>query len=134
MLILIMFFSLIGVLFSGYLSFGQLINGTCPLGGGCPFLWGYPVCFYGLVMFTLLFLTSIVLYFKKDDPVDEKFLLYTSAVGVLFSLYFSIKEIFFLPYPAYWPLLLPTCVYGLVMYIIIFYLAGRMNGCFICKR
>jgi hypothetical protein len=134
MLILIILFSLIGVLFSGYLTVGQLLNGVCPIGGGCPFLFGFPVCTYGLIMFAILFLTSLILYFKKDDVVDKKVLLYVSVLGVLFSLYFSINEIFFLPYPASWPLLLPTCVYGLVMYAIIFYLAGRLNGYFNCKK
>jgi hypothetical protein len=129
--------SLIGALFSGYLTIGQLINGVCPIGGGCPFLGGYPVCIYGFIMFIILFLTSLISYFKKDDVVDKRVLKFVSLFGVLFSLYFSIKEIFFTSYPAnyHWPLLLPTCVYGLVMYALIFVVALHVNGCInLCKK
>ena len=131
---MIIIIALIGILFSGYLTIGQLISGTCPIGGGCPFLWSYPVCMYGLIIFMILFVTSIILYYKKDDQFDKKVLLYVSLAGVLFSLYFSIKELFFTTYtPGFrWPLLMPTCIYGLIMYLIIFCKAVKINGC--CKK
>lgn len=128
---LIMIFSLIGLLFSGYLTLGQLLTGTCPVGGGCPFLFGYPVCTYGFIMFTILFLSSLILHFKKDnnDIFNKSILLIVSIVGVLFSLYYSIQELFFIKCPGgcHWPLLLPTCIYGLIMYLIILLVAMKLN-------
>lgn len=126
---LIIIFSLIGLLFSGYLTVGQLLTGTCPIGGGCPFLFGYPVCTYGFIMFAILFLSALILHFKKDDAFNKKILLIVSIIGVLFSLYFAHQEIFIIQCPGgcNWPLLLPTCIYGLIMYAIILYTAFKMN-------
>jgi uncharacterized membrane protein len=49
-----------GMLFSGYLSYGELIQQTCVLGGGCSSLFGIPVCVYGFVMYTLVLIVSIL--------------------------------------------------------------------------
>jgi len=49
-----------GMLFSGYLSFGELVMNVCPVGGGCSNLLGVPTCVYGFVMYTLIFLTSLL--------------------------------------------------------------------------
>ncbi|HIH32610.1 TPA: hypothetical protein HA235_07955 [Candidatus Woesearchaeota archaeon] len=126
---LIIIFSLIGLFFSGYLTVGQLLTGTCPIGGGCPFLWGYPVCTYGFIMFIILFFSSLMLHFKKGDTFTKKILLIVSIIGVLFSLYFAIQELFVIKCPGgcKWPLLLPTCIYGLIMYLIILYAALKLN-------
>ena len=57
---IILVISLGGMLFSGYLSYGELIQKICPLGGGCSNLFGLPTCVYGFVMYTLILLTSIL--------------------------------------------------------------------------
>jgi uncharacterized membrane protein len=56
----ILIISIAGMLFSGYLSYGELTSGTCPIGGGCSALAGIPTCVYGFVMYTLVFIISIV--------------------------------------------------------------------------
>jgi hypothetical protein len=122
----IFIFSLIGTLFSGYLSVGKIISGACPLYGECPSFLGYPACYYGLVMFLALLITSSFLLFKKLDYPQTtliKIILFVSFIGILFSGYFSIEEIFYPICPegiCDYALLLPTCVYGLFMYVVIF--------------
>lgn len=51
--------SIAGMLFSGYLSFGELVQKSCPL-GGCSSLLGVPVCVYGFVMYTAVLVVSIL--------------------------------------------------------------------------
>jgi hypothetical protein len=119
-------FSLIGVLFAGYLSYGKLISGTCPISEGCTMLFGLPVCIYGLVMFGVLLVLSGLMLFRKTSEQGVKRLtnglLVVSALGILFSLYYSIIELFLTPClggVCKYSLLLPSCTYGLVMYIVI---------------
>jgi hypothetical protein len=45
--------------FSGYLSYFELVQDSCPL-GGCSILLGLPTCVYGFIMYLLVFLTSIL--------------------------------------------------------------------------
>ncbi len=110
--------SLIGVLFSGYLSFGTLLAGTCPLNGECPFFLGYPACNYGLVMFLIILIASLMPFKPKQDK-DKliKVILVVSFIGILFAGYFSTIEIL---NPRNYALILPTCVYGLIMYLLVF--------------
>jgi len=51
--------SIAGILFSGYLSYGELLGQTCPT-GGCSTLGGVPVCVYGFVMYALVFVISLL--------------------------------------------------------------------------
>ena len=124
----IFIFSLIGVLFSGYLTFAKLVLDSCPLTEGCPYFLGYPACVYGLVLFLILFITVISLM-KNYTKEKLKILVYVSLIGVIFSTYTSIVE---LVYPSCldgickYSLLLPTCVYGLVMYLVIFVLSLKL--------
>ncbi|MFA7717894.1 MAG: hypothetical protein WC875_04220 [Candidatus Absconditabacterales bacterium] len=48
-----------GMLFSGYLSYGELFAKACPV-GGCSNLFGIPVCLYGFTMYTILFIISLI--------------------------------------------------------------------------
>ncbi|MFA5992365.1 MAG: hypothetical protein WC796_01520 [Candidatus Pacearchaeota archaeon] len=128
----IFIFALIGVLFSGYMTFVKLFSGVCPITEGCAILLGYPVCIYGLIMFFILFVLICVRLFgvrKKDlESIGgvDKGLFYVSLIGFLFSLYFSIKELFFnscgtiFSGNCHYSLGVPSCVYGFVMYLIIF--------------
>jgi uncharacterized membrane protein len=52
----ILVISIIGILFSGYLSYSELFGGTCP--GGCATVGPFPACVYGLVMYLLVFVLS----------------------------------------------------------------------------
>jgi len=55
--------SVAGMLFSGYLSYGELIAKTCyatALGmGACTNVVGIPACVYGFVMYLIVFIISI---------------------------------------------------------------------------
>ena len=52
--------SIVGMLFSGYLSYGELVQNVCPLGGGCSPLLGLPTCVYGFVMYLAVFIASLI--------------------------------------------------------------------------
>lgn len=115
-------FSLGGVLFSGFLSFWRLFTGSCPLVGECPYFLGYPACYFGFLMFLTLFVASLMLMFKKYETKRLlQILFYVSLLGLLFSGYFSIKELLFSSCvgDCNYALLLPTCVYGFVFYLAI---------------
>jgi len=119
---IIFIFSLIGILFSGYLSFTKLFLGSCPLTEGCPTFLDYPACYFGFVFFLILFIFSIKL-FKNFNKVNLKVIFYTSLIAIIFAAYSTIKELMFpscLNGICNYTLLMPTCVYGLIMYIIIF--------------
>ena len=49
-----------GMLFSGYLSYSELVRSTCALGGGCPSVATVPACVYGFVMYTALLVIAIL--------------------------------------------------------------------------
>lgn len=53
--------ALIGVLFSGYLSYTEIFKQTCALGGGCSVtIFSLPSCVYGLVMYLIVLIISLV--------------------------------------------------------------------------
>ncbi len=51
--------SIAGLLFSGYLSFTELIQKTCAV-GSCDNLLGLPVCVYGFIMYFAVFIITIL--------------------------------------------------------------------------
>jgi uncharacterized membrane protein len=55
---IILVVSLIGILFSGYLSYSEIALGVCPA-GGCGKIAGVPTCVYGLVMYLIIFIAAI---------------------------------------------------------------------------
>jgi uncharacterized membrane protein len=115
-------FSIIGVLFSGYLTFTKLVLGVCPLRESCPFLWSYPVCLYGLIMFFTALVASIALLcVHANDRFAFEVLRIISAVGVLFSLYYVYQEIFVIKCVGgcVYSLGIPTCIYGFFMFLVI---------------
>jgi len=56
----ILLISIIGILFSGYLTYNELVNQVCVLGGSCPFIFNMPACVYGLAMYLLVFTISLI--------------------------------------------------------------------------
>lgn len=60
----IMFISIAGIIFSGYLSFTELFAGFCgatKLGmGSCTNVFQVPACVYGLVMYLVVFVVSVL--------------------------------------------------------------------------
>ena len=57
---IIMWTSVAGMAFSGYLSYFELFRKVCPVGGGCSNLLGLPVCVYGLGMYIAVFVISLL--------------------------------------------------------------------------
>lgn len=104
-------FSAGGVLFAGYLSLSKIFAGVCPLNEGCPLFLGYPACYTGLTIFASLLILSLLNKIKAIKIV--------SFIGILFSLYSTYIDLAFPSCPGgvcHYSLLLPTCVYGLLMY------------------
>jgi hypothetical protein len=58
---IVLVISLIGVAFSGTLTYRELIRGTgggCTVGGAPGTILGYPACVYGLLMYLILVVVS----------------------------------------------------------------------------
>ncbi|MBS3166694.1 hypothetical protein J4403_00620 [Candidatus Woesearchaeota archaeon] len=56
---LILGISIAGMLFSGYLSYGELIKNTCSF-SRCLSVIGLPACVYGFVMYLIVFIISLL--------------------------------------------------------------------------
>jgi len=56
---IILWLSVAGMLFSGYLSLTELTANTCAL-GGCQALAGIPTCIYGFVMYLAVFIVCLL--------------------------------------------------------------------------
>lgn len=54
---IILWISLLGILFSGYLSYSELFKGVCLL-GSCSTIGKIPACVYGLFMYLIVFIIS----------------------------------------------------------------------------
>ena len=61
--------TLAGVLFSGYLSGVKFISDTCAFNEGCPYFLGYPACYYGFLMFSIMFIATLVAKFKNWQDI-----------------------------------------------------------------
>jgi uncharacterized membrane protein len=68
---IILVIAIIGVLFSGYLSYGELTRGACPLEGCTGHIFGLPVCVYGLVMYIAVLIVSLLGLRAKDVPINS---------------------------------------------------------------
>jgi uncharacterized membrane protein len=119
--------ALAGTIFVGYLSYTKLFSKTCALVEGCSYFLGLPTCFYGFALFFILLVLAIVSISTKIN--FSKGIRFFSVLGILFSGYFSIYELFFASLNifngAIYSLLLPSCVYGLVLFIVIWILSGE---------
>lgn len=130
---LIVLLAVAGMLFSGYLTYYTFTTGiaACEL-----FFFGLPSCFYGLLMYIGIFLSSIGMrmQFRKAYAADKKMLAISviSVVGIGFALFLTL---YVLNNPSCAPLYIfgiPPCVLGLVMYTLVFVLAAlgacRLKG------
>ena len=114
--------SFAGILFSGYLSATKLFTDTCAFGEACPYFMDMPACYYGFVMFLILFTTSILLVSRKiKESTGLIIMIIVSALGILFAGYFTLKEIplLFSEGLRAYMLGLPTCALGFIFYILI---------------
>ncbi|HEX8993636.1 MAG TPA: hypothetical protein VF803_00090 [Candidatus Paceibacterota bacterium] len=114
--------SIAGLLFSGYLSFYKLLTGQCALGETCPFFLGHPACWYGFALFVLLtaFSTRALL---TGSTTCRYSLGIASFVGTVFSGSFIVPDVTtWLASGKSYGLILPSCVYGFVVFLTIFVL------------
>ena len=116
-------FSIIGLLFSGTLSYFSMVLGKCLLKDPCPVFFHLPSCFYGFIIFLtilILSLVSLIKEKKRDNLMEWTF--YISIIAVLYAIFSASYEIFYLcaDGSCKYSLILPTCVYGLIMYLVIF--------------
>lgn len=118
---------LAGVLFSGYLSGVKLLTSTCAFSEPCPYFLGYPACWYGFGMFSIMFLASIFGLLKTFSPKSVAIIAsIISGLGILFAGYFTIPEIqkLLANTETNYSLGLPTCAYGLIFYVLIFIISA----------
>jgi len=112
-----------GMLFAGYLSIVKFLSDTCAFDKPCPYFLGYPACYYGFAMFTAIVLFIVLdKWMVIEERTAEISILTVSTLGIIFSGYFTMKELpIFLSqgFNAYF-LGLPTCAYGFIFYVGIF--------------
>lgn len=119
-------FGLAGVLFSGYLSVVKIFTSVCAFNEPCPYFLGYPACWYGFAMFLTIFVLSILgLFSLIREKILKSAAMFISGLGIIFAGYFTIPEVlkFFNGEPTNYTLILPTCAYGLIFYLLIFILS-----------
>lgn len=117
-----------GVIFAGYLSSLKLFSGVCAFGEPCPYFLGYPACYFGFLFFLAMTINSLLGYFKKASKKRIETNLSVSLAGSVFAGYFVTQEIvgaIGAKTVITYGLGLPTCVYGLIFYLIIFVLSYR---------
>lgn len=118
-----LFFTALGLLLSGYLSFYTLFRSGCHK-GFLPFLncgsnpvkfWGVPQCVVGFAMYfivAVLVLVGIMVAAKRLAML--KAVTSIGVLGVLFSGTLAVYELWFQK-PT--PTTLPACVYGFFLYL-----------------
>jgi hypothetical protein len=121
--------ALAGTAFSGYLSAVRLLTGSCAFNESCPFFLGYPACWYGFAMFASMFATGLISYYGNLETASAaKIIGGISFLGTVFAGHFVWIEVsswLAAGNPGY-PLVLPTCVYGLIFYVAVLALSGWM--------
>lgn len=111
-----------GLAFSGYLSGTKFFTATCAFNEGCPYFLDYPACYFGFGMFIIMAILTI--QYKFGGIMRNMLLgmlLAISGLGMLFAGYFTMDEIpaIFTEGVGAFMLGLPTCAYGLIVYIAI---------------
>ncbi len=122
--------SLAGTLFSGYLSGVKLFTNTCAFGEGCPLFLGYPACYFGFILFFTLLLTVTLGVFKKSTYKSAaRTMSLVSLLGVLFAGKYVVAEIATYISSGFSAkgLVLPTCAYGLLFFMLVFIFAVRFR-------
>lgn len=112
--------SFAGFLFSGYLSGTKFFTMNCAFGESCPLFIGYPACYFGFALFTII-LVSVFVYVLRKKAGALVVTLVTSILGILFAGKFVLEEIAgYIDSGFQWSTLgFPTCAYGLIFFILI---------------
>lgn len=115
-------FSLCGMAYSGYLTYYTLTSGSsaCEL-----YYFGLPSCFYGLVLYSLVFVPSLSLWMSDRTGKTTISLLALSVAGVGFSgvltgYIISLHRCLAAPLTIFG---IPPCMLGLAMFSAVFCIA-----------
>lgn len=107
--------ALIGVLFSGYLTY---VTYTTTQSGCDIFYFGLPSCFYGMLMYLAVFFLGVTGGKLMKDK--RRLALSTiSGIGVLFALYITTYVLSNVSCKTLSILGFPPCVFGLAMYVLL---------------
>lgn len=111
-----------GTAFAGYMSLHHVLLDRCPFGEPCPLFLGKPACWYGFFMFGLMFVSALLAFLKKAEPLYAKQVItIISAAGIIFASRFALPELKLLFSGQHrYQLLLPTCTWGLLFYLAVF--------------
>lgn len=121
------FLGLAGTLFAGYLSAVKLFSSVCAFNSPCPYFLGAPACWYGLAMFFLIALVSLLGWTgAMRDAAANAGVLAVSALGTLFAVSFVVPEIRSGQIVG-GSLGLSTCSYALVFFAIVLALSVRAS-------
>lgn len=118
--------ALAGTVFAGYLSAHRLITKECAFNESCPYIFGIPACEIGFCLFLVMFAANLVArlgYLSSVTALDTIF--YISLIGVLYAGTLSAKELI-AEERTKSALILPTCAYGLMVFIALFGLSFAM--------
>jgi hypothetical protein len=105
----------VGTLFSGYMSWVRAASGLCVFEPSCPFFFGYPACYTGLALFATALgvsLSALAMSVAGVWPLAAN--LVVAVAGTAFASTMTRNEV--LP-PSSHPLGLPTCAWGLVVFV-----------------
>jgi len=119
--------SLLGLLFSGFLSLYKIFNKSCAFGESCPSFLGYPACYFGFAMYLMLAILSYLLL-GRSEKLALKGIIMVSLMGIFFAGYFTLNELpvlFEKGFSAYF-FGLPTCALGLIFYFLIFVFSVKL--------
>jgi uncharacterized membrane protein len=116
--------SVIGVLFSGYMAYYTFATShpACEL-----FFFGMPSCFYGAIMYALIFLLSVSILLSKVKSKAILAMTVISFIGILFAGFLTIYVLNNLSCTSLDIAGIPPCVYGLVMYLLLLILAVKAD-------
>jgi hypothetical protein len=117
-----------GTLFAGYLSGVKFFSSACAFNEPCPYFLGYPACYFGFAMFLAMFaatIVSLIIRTKGKYPAGTNAVI--SGLGILFAGSFTVQEIvtYIQAGTPNYTLIMPTCSYGLIFYVLIFTLSLR---------
>ncbi|MDE1824713.1 MAG: hypothetical protein KGI00_03740 [Candidatus Micrarchaeota archaeon] len=112
-------FALAGTLFSGYLTAYTFLSGI----PGCEvFYFGLPSCFYGFIVYLVIFIFSSLL-FMATRRMKALAMLVLSLLGMSFATYLTLTVLGNTSCTTLDIFGQPPCVYGLAMFLLILIIA-----------
>ncbi len=117
---------ILGIVIAGSVSAVKFFTDTCPTITPCPYVFGYPACYFGLAAFILVTVyAGLHVAHRIDGRKANAIVLALSTCGVLFAGYLSYGELAVLKEGG------PTnCMYGFLTFLGIAILSYRLRSDF----